>query len=307
MSSKSRFKTFQRALARYGMFTFIWLFERLPYGILLPLANAILTIGRQFIHRHMSIAQESVKIAFGTEKSLEERQRIIKQCFMHFGRSMIELFYFLSHPKEANQKIVYEGKEHLDQALKEGKGVIVVTAHFGNFPLMMLGFAQDGYKVHTLARPARDQALEAYLLKKRKEVGVGTIHAIPRRECVANTLKALRNNEIVFILVDQNFGERGGVYVDFFGQKAATGTGPVVFARRAKAPIIPMFMMRQKDDTHKVIIEEPIVLEEGEDDKTTMAKNMSSITSLIERYIRRYPQEWAWMHRRWKSQPSSKT
>ena len=101
----------------------------------------------------------------------------------------------------------------------------------------------------------------------------------------------------------QPFGSSGGVFVDFFGQKAATATGPVVFAMRTKAPIVPMFVVRQKDDTHKIIIEPPLKLEEPADDKTMIQRNTEKITQVIERYIRKYPQEWGWMHRRWKSQP----
>jgi len=113
----------------------------------------------------------------------------------------------------------------------------------------------------------------------------------------------LRQNELLFIPLDQNFGNGGGVFVDFFGQKAATATGPVVFAMRTKAPIVPMFVIRQKDDTHKIMIEPPLKLEELTDDKEMIQRNTAKITQVIERYIRQYPQEWSWMHRRWKSRP----
>ena len=120
---------------------------------------------------------------------------------------------------------------------------------------------------------------------------------------VTDSLKVLRDNEILFIPIDQNFGSDGGVFVNFFGQKAATATGPVVFANRTKAPIIPMFIIHEDEDRHKVIIEPPLVLEEGRDEKETLYINTSKLTNLIEHYIRLYPYEWAWMHRRWKSKP----
>jgi len=115
----------------------------------------------------------------------------------------------------------------------------------------------------------------------------------------------LRNNELVFIPLDQNFGSGGGVYVEFFGRKAATATGPVVFAKRTGATILPMFVVRQEDDRHKVIIEPLLQLEDIEDEKKSVEVNTAKITKVIEKYIRQYPQEWGWMHRRWKSQPSS--
>jgi KDO2-lipid IV(A) lauroyltransferase len=109
---------------------------------------------------------------------------------------------------------------------------------------------------------------------------------------------------LLFIPIDQNFGSGGGVYVNFFGHKAATAIGPAVFALRTGAPILPMFIIRQDDATHKIIIEPPIKVESQDDENETVTAVMAKITSVIEQYIRRYPQEWAWMHRRWKSRPS---
>ena len=216
---------------------------------------------------------------------------------------MIEMIYCLSHPEAIDKKVSFQGLEHVDKALQEGKGIIAVTAHFGNFPLMMLAFAHRHYKVSCVIRPTRDDEVEKYLQRKRNQVGLRTVYAKPARHTVTESLKVLRNNEILFIPIDQNFGSNGGVYVDFFGRKAATATGPVVFANRTKAPILPMFIFHKNDQEHQVIIEEPIRLEQGKDEKETLVINTSKITQLIEQYIRRYPHEWAWMHRRWKSRP----
>jgi KDO2-lipid IV(A) lauroyltransferase len=124
---------------------------------------------------------------------------------------------------------------------------------------------------------------------------------------VANSLKELRDNGLLFIPIDQNFGSGGGVYVDFFGQKAATATGPAVFAMRTGAVIVPMFIVRQNNDTHKIIVEPPVTLQEGHDEKESVTATMARITELIEKYIRQYPHEWAWMHRRWKSRPAEQS
>jgi len=120
---------------------------------------------------------------------------------------------------------------------------------------------------------------------------------------VDETIRSLRNNELVFIPIDQNFGT-AGVFVDFFGKKAATATGPVIFAQRTKAALIPCFILRQKDDTHKIIFERPIELREGKTEQETIIINIQRLTDIIERYIRTYPAEWGWIHRRWKSKPS---
>jgi len=120
---------------------------------------------------------------------------------------------------------------------------------------------------------------------------------------VNNTIAALRNNELVFIPIDQNFGT-AGVFVNFFGRKAATATGPVILAQRTKAALVPCFIIRQPGDRHKIIFEPALELSEGKDHRDTILINIQALTDIIESYIRKYPAEWGWIHRRWKSKPS---
>jgi KDO2-lipid IV(A) lauroyltransferase len=178
--------------------------------------------------------------------------------------------------------------------------VILVSAHFGNFPLMLARLAAEGYKVSGIMRFMRDERAEKVFLNKRNAMGIKTIYSQPREACVNNTIRALRDNEIVFIPLDQNFGT-AGVFVDFFGRKAATATGPVIFAQRTQAAIMPCFVVRQPDDSHTIVFEPQMPLEEGKDTDETIRLNIQRITNIIESYIRRYPQQWGWIHRRWKS------
>lgn len=267
------------------------------------MTHVLLNIGFTFTLRQRRIAEESLNIAFGREKEPHEIKKITRDCFETLGQGIIEMLYFMSHPHEVKDKVTIVGEDKLKKALEENNGIIAVTAHFGNFPLMMLHCALQGYKTNAIIRRARDNNIEEFLLRKRTEAGLNTVYASPRVQCVRDSLKALRNNEILFIPMDQNFGSNGGVFVDFFGQKAATATGPVVFATRTKAKIIPMFIIRQADKTHKIVIEDPVVIEEGKDERDTLVKTTEKITKIIEKYIRMYPHEWGWMHRRWKSKP----
>jgi len=303
MNFNDRIKVFKRAMARNGLFAVTWVVGKLSYAGMQAITKVFMSIGFLFVIRHKRVATESLHIAFGDEKTDEEVSQIFKDCFVNLGKGMMEMIYFANHLDMIREKFIFEGKEHLDEALKKGNGAIMVTAHFGNFPLMLVRCAQEGYDTNAIIRRTRDVDVEKYFLDMRTRMGVKTVYSHPRQECVANSIKALRNNGILCIPLDQNFGSGGGVYVDFFGRKAATATGPAVFAMRTKAPIIPMFVVRNDDDTHKIIIEPPIDFEEKEDDKETIFVNTSKITKIIEKYIRRYPQEWGWMHRRWKTRP----
>jgi len=292
-----------RALARHGLFAVTGFINRLSLPAMRKVTQTLIAIGFCFAIRQKRVACESLNIAFGGEKTKEEVEKIFKDCFENVGKGMTELIYFMGHPEHIKGQVAIEGKEHLDSALKRGRGAIAVSAHFGNFPLMLLKFVQEGYKTSAIIRSTRDQAIEKYFQDLRTKMGLNTIYSHPRKDCVENSIRVLRNNELLFIPLDQNFGSGGGVFVDFFGRKAATATGPVIFAKRTQAPILPMFIIRQKDDTHKVIIEPPLELEQGGEDREMLTVNTAKITQVIERYIRKYPSEWGWMHRRWKSQP----
>ncbi|MDP3142616.1 MAG: lysophospholipid acyltransferase family protein [Candidatus Omnitrophota bacterium] len=256
-----------------------------------------------FAVRHRRIAIESLSIAFGQEKDQCEITAIAKACFEIIAKGMVEVLWISEHPDCIKKKARIVGKEHLLKAFKEGRGAIGVSAHFGNFPLLLARLVQEGIKTNAIIRYSRDEKIEKYFEAKRREFGLNTIYSTPRTTCVTNSIKALRNNELLFIPIDQNFGT-AGVFVDFFGRQAATATGPVIFAQRTGAPIVPMFIVREKDDTHRIIIEPPMYIEKKEDNAATIQHNISRITKIIEEYIRKYPQEWGWIHRRWKSKPS---
>ena len=150
----------------------------------------------------------------------------------------------------------------------------------------------------------RDKRVEKIFLRNRERLNITTIYSQPRNVCVNNTIQALRNNELVFIPIDQNFGS-AGVFVDFFGVKAATATGPVVLAQRTKAALLPCFIIRQSDDTHNIVFDPEMALREGVNSRETVHLNIQKLTTIIESYIRRYPAEWGWIHRRWKSKPAT--
>ncbi|MFA6379125.1 MAG: lysophospholipid acyltransferase family protein [Candidatus Omnitrophota bacterium] len=307
MTLNDRIKKIKRAIARHALYATSFILVRLPYSLVRAIIGFFTTLGLLCVVRQKKIAKESLTIAFGGEKSPQEVSKIFKNCFVNLGKGMIELIYFMAHPKMITENVSFEGKEYLDQAMAQGKGVIIVSAHFGNFPLMLLRLAQEGYPVNAIIRRTRDEKIEEYFQQQRSSLGLKTLYSHPRQECVMQSIKALRNNELVFIPLDQNFGSGAGVFVDFFGEKAATATGPVVFALRAGSPIVPMFIVREANDTHRIIVEPAMSIEKQLDEKQTIAHNVARITRIIEQYIRRYPQEWGWMHRRWKSRPKQES
>ena len=277
----------------------------IPERWIYSFAKNMAALGFIIARKQRKIALESLTIAFGQDKTKCEIEQIAKDCFIFMAKAGLELMFFMDKPELLKKRVEFVGRENLDKALSRGKGVILVSAHFGNFPVMLAKLSLEGYKTASIMRYMRDERAEKFFVAKRTQVGIKTIYSQPRKACVENSIRTLRNNELLFIPIDQNFGT-GGVFVDFFGKKAATATGPVVLALRTKAAVIPCFIVRQKDDTHKIIFEEPLNLEEGRTFQETISINIQKLTDIIESYIRKYPAEWGWIHRRWKSRPSIK-
>ena len=300
MDSKKARKSIEYFFSWLGLTCGSFIVRFIPYRYLYGFAHNFASAGYRLAKKQRKIALESLFIAFGREKTPEERTRIARECFISMAKSGLELIYLMERPALLKQRVYLEGKENLDGALRKGKGVILVSAHLGNFPLMLAKLSLEGYKVGGIMRPMRNQLVEKVFNEKRVKLNIKTIYSIPRNTCVYNSISSLRDNELLFIPLDQNFGT-GGVFVDFFGRKAATATGPVVLARRTGAAILPCFIIRQKDDTHRVIFEQPLLLEEKETEQASIVHNIQKITAIIESYIRCVPQEWGWIHRRWKS------
>ena len=304
MSLTLIYKKFIRAAGRNVFLIIRWVISCLPHQVFRLLTPFLIVIGKRLIRNKKRIILENLHTAFGREKTEQEISSIVNSYFDSIGSSMIELIYFLDRPKEIVKKVTIEGKDNLDDALKKGLGAILLSAHFGNFPLMFWRMALAGYKTNCIMRRMRDKQFEKYVSNFSNENGVRTIYSLPLWQCVKHSLKSLSDNQILFILLDQNYGEAGGVFVDFFGQPAATATGPVMFSYRSGAPILPVFIVRDGSDQYKIILDSPVTLEAAQYEQLGLVRNTAQLTKVIEGYIRRYPYEWVgWMHRRWKSKP----
>lgn len=300
MDFKKINKRLGRLAARWGLVWCSLTIKVIPWRFLYGFAQGIGNIGYRFVSKQRKTAIETLTIAFGSSKTPQEKEKIAKDCFIYMAKSAVELLFLMDRPQLLKKRVAISGKVNLDNALAKGKGVILVSAHFGNFPLLMSKLSLEGYKIAGIMRPMHDERVEKFFMEKRSRLNIRTIYSQPRIACVNNTIETLRANESVFIPLDQNFGS-GGVFVDFFGVKAATATGPVVLAQRTGAALIPCFIIRLSDDTHQIIFEPALELEHGEDSRATIVLNIQKLTAVIETYIRRYPPEWGWIHRRWKT------
>lgn len=264
------------------------------------------TLAFVFIRKYRRTTLENLNIVFKGKRPQDDINQIAKRSIQEMFISGSELWYFCQLSRqEHNRLIKIEGLENLDRALSFGKGVIGLSAHLSNFPLVSIKLAALGYNVGFIIRRQRDPRMESMLLKFREGMGIKTIYSIPRTTCVAQSLSHLRDNGILIIELDQNFGADGGIFINFLGRTAATAPGPVVFSMRTGAKVVPMFLIRYEDLSTKVIIEPHIELEVTGDRDKDILTNISKFTKIIELYVLKYPNLWSWSHKRWKSQPSN--
>jgi len=276
----------------------------LPRRSLGPLGRSLGALVWWSMPRYRTVALANLERAF-PEWPPERRRAVARASFGHLGTTLVE--FFLRQPRltmaEVEREVRFEGREHYEAAFARGKGVLLITAHYGNWELMGPRLARAGYQVSAVSRPADDPGIEVMIESIRTRCG---LRQIPRRQAAREGLAALRRNEILAILLDQNTAE-GGVFVPFFGHPASTATGPAVFALKTGAALVPTFSVREADGTHTMKTWPPIYPEPSGNREADIRTLTAAVTSVIEAQIRERPELWSWLHNRWKARPPAGT
>jgi len=251
--------------------------------------------------RHRRIALRGLTLAF-PEKDLKERNAIARSAFRNLARVAAEFFSLpCLNEKNFTRYITFEGLENFQKAYEKEKGILILTAHFGNWEWMAALFPlQSHHPVHVVVRPLDSRFLDSMVEQLRMRTGN---QAIPKQKAMGQILRLLKAGEIVGILLDQNMAWQEGVFVDFFGEKACTNTGMALLALKTGTPVLPAFNIRQKDGRYRVVIEPEIPLVRTGDKERDVMENTQRFTQIIERYVRNYPDQWLWLHQRWKTRP----
>ena len=289
----------------YQIVMFIaWICRLLPKKLAMLLATIIGKLLFQTLKKRRQIALKNLQIAFGNKLNETERQEICKASFINLSKTTIEFMRFTKlNPKNIWNDVNVEGVEHLNIALEKGKGAIVFLPHFGNWELLSLVYGTlIPNRAKAIAFPLKNTKLNDYIWRIRELM---SLEIIPRKNAIRATLRALKNNDAVGFFADQNAGEQG-VFIDFFGRPASTARGPVTIALKTDAPILFSLDIRQPNDQHQVHISPPIYLEASDNFEHDVEKYTTILLKELENYIEQYPEQWLWLHNRWKTQPNQK-
>jgi KDO2-lipid IV(A) lauroyltransferase len=247
------------------------------------------------IPRLRRVAMQNLSMAL-PEQSARDHARIVDEVFRSIARVLVAVAKFPRINKaNIHEWIRYEGYEHFEQALDRGKGVLFATAHLGNWELSAFSHALMSTPMHVVVRPLDNPRIDALIESRR---GASGNRLISKKEFARSILHALKSNEAVGILVDQNAGLADGVFVDFFGAPACAGAGFAKIAALSGATVIPGFALWSEQERRYILRFYPPLPVTGDVTRDTQA-----LHAQLEKVIREYPGQWLWLHRRWKTRP----
>ncbi len=248
-----------------------------------------------------AVALANLRASF-PEKGEGEIVEIGRACYRNFARTVVEFARLPGMSREERLGAFdIVGREHLDAVIAMRRGAILLSGHFGNWEWMGTSFPLIGQPTCFVVAEQHNPLVGAFIDRWREGLGVGILSA---ERDLRKILESLRNRALVAILGDQDAG-RDGIFVDFLGRPASTAVGPVRLARRFGVPILQGFAIRQPRGRFRLDLSPPIVVPpEGEGEDDMVIRSYTELWSRrLEEYVRRYPDHWFWMHRRWKTQP----
>lgn len=251
--------------------------------------------------RHRRVALDNLERAFPSWTE-EKRRETAREAFAHLGRLLMEI---LETPPDAAallKRTTIEGLAHLEAAARSGKGYFLVSAHFGNWERVAWLQAALGYPLWMVTRPLDNPHLESLLAARRSSTGNRVVH---KRKAVREMVKGIREGRGIALVIDQNFGEPGGVFVPFFGRPAATTPVLGTLARRLGAQVLPVFAFPEENGAYRVVYGPPVEVPRTADPEADALAVTAEATARIEAAARSCPSAWFWMHRRWRTEPPS--
>lgn len=291
---------FRKELLYYCAVVLLFIARAIPARLIFVLGTFGGFCSYYVLRRERRKTLANLELAYAAEKDEHERARIARSVFINMGRNLVELALYPKLDDRSFQALVrLEGKEIIDREFRKGKGIIIITGHIGNWELIPSYFLAVGYTGGVVARRLYFEKYDRLLARLRRSKGFRIFY---RDESPKNILRTLKNNEVVGILADQDVRKLDGVFVEFFGRLAYTPTAPVLLAVKSGASLVPAHIVRE-GRRHTLIAGEPIKLRSTGDRKSDMLHNTRLWSRCIERYIREHPEQWVWMHRRWRTRP----
>jgi KDO2-lipid IV(A) lauroyltransferase len=276
----------------------LFCFRCVPLSIRKLFFKFLLMLFYHVAAKHRLIALHNLRCAF-PDKEMGELISIAKGVYRNVAITAAEFFSMPSITRDnLHEWVELEGLEHYEAGISQGKGLLSIVAHFGNWELMPVIAPFLLKPLYIVYRPLDSPVLDNMVEHMRT---INGNWMIPKGGSGKRIMELLQQNHLIGILSDQNVAAREGVFVDFFGRPACTGVGLAVLALRSGAPVLPAFMARQKSGKYKLILKPLVEISRTGDDERDLLENTQRFTKIVEGIVREYPDQWFWIHQRWKT------
>ena len=271
----------------------------LPESAARAFGRGIGVVLRTVVRYHRASAEDALRVAF-PEQTAAWRNAILRATYTNMGLMVVETLRGMRlDAAQTAMLFEWDGREHLEAALRRGRGVMLLCAHLGNWELQARAIALAGYPLHMIVKPLRPASVNAMMTAMRTSAGA---RILPSRNSSRAALRALRDGGVLGFVLDQNMIRTEGIFVRFLNRWACTTPGLAHLASAAGAPVVPAFSERRPDGRH-VIHVMPALEPPPDREPETLRAATQAYVAVIEAYIRAHPEQWIWVHRRWRTQP----
>jgi len=251
--------------------------------------------------KRLKVSLDNIRNTLGSSLTNSEVTRLNRKVYMHFGQALFELSrVFRINNENLDKYIVFEGEENLAKALAKGKGVFLLSAHIGNWEMITAAISIRYGRLSAIASTQHSPTVDRLIKTIRTRFGM---EVIPKKQGLKRMISAVKQNRIVGILLDLNSKWDQGVFVDFLGRPSCTNKSLALMALKMDTPIIPAFSVREKDGLYHIKLGEEVKLIRTDDRTVDIEENTALFTKIIEAQVKKYPDQWLWVHRRWKTLP----
>jgi KDO2-lipid IV(A) lauroyltransferase len=275
----------------------------LPLGLALRVGAGVAWLAYLLAWPLRRVGMINLAIAF-PDKPVAERRRILRTSMQNLGRMVAELAHLPRlGDEELRDMVRFEDEAWWKEAIgwERPTGVLILSGHFGNWELLVYAHGRRGHPVTMVHRPIRNPLVDRWLNRVRARAGTRLVR---KHHAAAEVLRALREKQLLVLPFDQNSTRGLGVFVDFFGEPASTNAGMARIGLRAAAPVVPAFIVRQGRAARHLVYVLPIMeFENTGDPRGDVVRNTERLSAVFEDMVRRFPEQWLWVHKRWKTRP----
>lgn len=249
--------------------------------------------------KHKKVIRANLDLTIKDQITEKEYKSVLRYCHKNLALVLLQVLRSSRFSiKEMQDTVSFENRHYIDDAIKEGKKIIIISAHYGNWELGATAVGALIHPITSIHKKMNDDYFDDYLLRSRSKFNMTMVE---KKGAVRHLVKALKNNQIITMMIDQNVNPKDGIIVDFLGAKATQSAAPAFLARKFDALIIPILIHTSSDKENVITIFEPIVTAKTDNEEKDILESTQAQADMLSDVIKAYPQPWFWCHKRWKS------